>query len=218
MTQTEIERFCEDGELADQLAAAGRFEDAKLAYRRLLERLERGGAIDPYLAARVALGLICCLCASGEREAAFRAWNSAIEDSLIGVGVHALENAQARLNDMIRYDLACAYLHSISAASRERAAAAANQYLSRVAEHAIDGADRGLLRIAIGDWKTCLQHIFGGALPHDQARELIRFERELGEMVPATSPTFPAAGPWTPLEADAPASEPRRTAKRARQA
>lgn len=200
MRPNDYQRFCRDGERADALAAQGRHADAQASYLALLSELEEKGEIDGYLAAKACVGLLASLCKSGAREAAFGAWNASLEDSSLGLGVYALENAQAGVEDLVRYDMVCAYLHSISAAPTGQAAEAINQYLSRVAEYALDSGDRGLLRLTVSNWKAHLKEAFGSAIPHARAEALIAYERKLGEPARPQPIDFLASTAWAKPE------------------
>lgn len=196
MKASDHQRLRREGEKADALSAQGRHAEAKKAYMSLLSALDGGGEPDGYLAAKSCLGLLVSLCKSGDRKAAFEAWNASPEGSSLGLGVYALENAQAGVEDLVRYDMVCAYLHSISAAPSAQTAAAINQYLSRVAEHAVDCGDRALLRLAISNWKAHMKEAFGAAIPQAHAQGLIAYERKLGEPVRPQPIDFLAPTDW----------------------
>jgi hypothetical protein len=191
-----LEHYCRLGERADTHLRQGRAREALKIYSEMFSGLEEDGEIDSYLLAKVTLGVLRCHVKLADYKSAFNVWNAAIDDGLHGIGIYSLENAQTTVQDMITYDMMCAFLHTLAAADKNESAAAVNQYLSRVCEHAIEEGDRKTLSQALSNWKQHLREIFATAIPHEFAVPLIKFERELGASVPAQPIDFPFPTAW----------------------
>ncbi|HVK60370.1 MAG TPA: hypothetical protein VM432_02420 [Bdellovibrionales bacterium] len=196
MDKKQVEEFCQDGERADTYLRQGRPRDALKIYLDTIAKLESQGQIDSYLMAKITLGVLRCHVKLGDFKNAYTIWNADVEEGLFGIGIYALESAQTTVHDMITYDMICAFLHTLAEADEQESAAAVNQYLSRVCEHAIDEADRKTLRMAVSNWKQHLRDIFRTSVPHDAAKPLIHFERQLGETVKPAPIDFPLPTPW----------------------
>lgn len=196
MNTKQLNEFCRLGETADTLLRGGRTREALKAYGEIIARLEAGGDIDSYLMAKVTLGVLRCHVKLGDFKSACRVWNSSIDDSLHGIGIYALENAQTTVRDLITYDMICAFLHTLIEADKNDAAHAVNQYLSRVCEQAIEDGDRALMHLAISNWKQHLFSIFNSTIPHDFAQPLIDVEKKFGEPVKPQTLDFPLPTPW----------------------
>lgn len=196
MDHQRLEEFCRLGEKADQLLREGRARDALKNYNKILSNIENKGDVDSYLMAKVTLGVLRCHVKLGDFKNAFDVWNASLDDGLHAIGIYALENAQTTVRDMMTYDMICAFLHSLAESEKAPAAKAVNQYLSRVCEQAYEEGDRKTVHLAISNWKQHLREIFKGALPHDHAVLLIKFERLLGETVKPQPIDFPLPTPW----------------------
>jgi hypothetical protein len=196
MTPAELKKFCVQGERADAFFMNGRYSEAYNTYLTLLEDLEKTPHADSYLAAKLTLGILLTHIKSGRLQEAVEVWNSDMEESLLGIGIYSLENAQTTVDDMLMYDFICAYLHSISDAGKLESAKAINQYLSRVCEHAFDEGNRELFAMAIGNWKIHLRDVFKTALPQAIAAPLIEFEKQFGEIVKSSALHFPRFTSW----------------------
>lgn len=196
MDSKRLEEFCRLGERADKLLREGRTRDALKTYEEITSRLESAGEIDSYLMAKVTLGTLRCLVKLGEFKEAYRIWNAGLEDSLHGIGIYALESAQTTVRDMLTYDMICAFLHSLAASEKQDAAAAINQYLSRVCEQAEEEGDRDLMAMAISNWKQHLRDVFQSSFPHEFAVALIRFEKDFGTPVKPRAIDFPLPTEW----------------------
>lgn len=196
MDSKQLEEFCQLGDRADGLLRKGHTREALRTYGDILAKLEHGGDIDSYLMAKVALGVLRCHVKLGDFKSAFTVWNAGIEDSPFGIGIYALESAQTTVQDMITYDMLCAFLHSLTSGDKMQAATAVDLYLSRVCEHAQDVGDLELMRLALSNWKQHLRDIFQASLPYEFAESLIRFERSVGEPVKLCSIDFPLPTSW----------------------
>ncbi|RYZ66111.1 MAG: tetratricopeptide repeat protein [Proteobacteria bacterium] len=191
-----LEDYCRSGERADTYLRQGRATDALKVYSEIIKQIERDGEVDSYLLAKVTLGVLRCQVKLGDFKSAFSVWNASLDDGLFGIGIYALESAQTTVQDMITYDMLCAFLHTLAEADKKEAASAVNQYLSRVCEHAIEESDRKTLNQALSNWKQHLREIFGVSIPHQYAVPLIRFEKELGLPVAPHAIDFPWPTAW----------------------
>jgi len=196
MSDDAIENFSREGEAADQLAAKGNHKGALAAYKKILEAIEATGQLDSFLLAKLTLGSLRAHIKVGEFQEALEIWNAHMDQSLFGIGVYALENAQTRIDDLIAYDMVCAFLHTMIDGDKNKAAKAVNLYLSRVCEHALESGDRALMVQALSNWKVHLKEIFGGSIPQSTAGALIQFERQFGEAVRPRPIDFPLPTPW----------------------
>lgn len=191
-----IDRFCREGEAADEKASQGDHKGALAAYKKILESIEASGQLDSFLLAKLTLGSLRSLIKQGEFQEALEVWNAHMDQSLYGIGVYALENAQTRIDDLITYDMICAFLHTIVDGDKAKAAKAVNLYLSRVCEHALENGERALMVQALSNWKAHLKEIFGGSIPQTAAGALIQFERQFGEPVKPRPIDFPLPTAW----------------------
>jgi hypothetical protein len=196
MDNKRLKDLCRRGEQADQMIQNGRTTDALKILTELKADFEKKGDFDSYLAAKLTLSLMLCYVKLGDFKNAYSIWNANLEDSLHGIGIYALESAQTTVEDMIAYDMLCAFLHSIGDSDNASRGKAVNQYLSRVCEHALDEGDRSTTRMALSNWKQHLREVFGSSLPLEHAKPLIQFEKTLGETVKPTIINFPASSSW----------------------
>jgi tetratricopeptide (TPR) repeat protein len=196
MTDAQLERFCKAGAQADHALAQGSYRDALAAYKMILSDIEKTGQLDSYLLAKVTLGSLRCHIKLGEFQKAIEIWNAHMDESLYGIGIYALENAQTKIEDLIVYDMLCAFLHSMVDGDKHQTAKAVNLYLSRVCEHAEEIGERALMVQALANWKSHLKEIYGGSIPHESAQELIRFEQAFGETVKPRPIDFPLPSSW----------------------
>ena len=197
MNLQRLEKYCRSGERADTHLRQGRAGEALKIYNEMISSIETDGEVDSYLLAKVTLGVLRCQVKLGDFKGAFKVWNATLDDGLHGIGIYALENAQTTVQDMLTYDMMCAFLHTLAAADKNESASAVNQYLSRVCEHAIEEGDRKVLSLALSNWKQHLREIFATSIPHQYAVPLIKFEREsLGEQVAPQSIDFPWPTAW----------------------
>lgn len=191
-----LEHFCRLGERADTHLRNSRPREALKVYNDMVKELEQDGDVDSYLLAKITLGVLRCHVKLADYKAAFKVWNAGVDDGLFGIGIYALESAQTTVQDMLTYDMMCAFLHTLAAADKDESAAAVNQYLSRVCEHAIEDGDRKTLALALSNWKQHLREIFATSLPHEFAVPLIKFERELATTVATQPIDFPWPTQW----------------------
>jgi len=196
MTMRRLTELCDRGEQAEALLNEGRARDAMKALTEIAEDLEKHGDYDSFIAAKVTLALLRCHIKLGNFKEAYDIWNSDLETSLFGLGIYALESAQTTLKDMIAYDMICAFLHTLGDSDKKTAAAAVNQYMSRVCEQAYEDGDRATMKTAINNWKQHLRQIFGTSIPHRIAEPLIIHERSYGENVRTEPLEFPAGSGW----------------------
>lgn len=191
-----LEKYCRLGERADTHLRQGKAREALKLYLEIIAGLETDGEVDSYLLAKVTLGVLRCYVKLADYKAAFTVWNASLDDGLFGIGIYSLENAQTTVQDLITYDMMCAFLHTLAAAEKHESAAAVNQYLSRVCEYAIEESDRKLLSQALSNWKQHLREIFSTSLPHEFAVPLIKFERQLAAAVIPQPIDFPYPTAW----------------------
>lgn len=196
MNLQRLETYCRSGERADTQLRQGRAREALKIYSEMISTIEKDGEVDSYLLAKVTLGVLRCHVKLSDYKSAFKVWNASIEDGLFGIGIYALENAQTTVQDMLTYDMMCAFLHTLAAAEKTESASAVNQYLSRVCEHAIEEGDRKTLNLALSNWKQHLREIYSTSIPHEFAVPLIKFERELGTTVTPQPIDFPWPTAW----------------------
>ncbi len=196
MSEKLLTQFCEIGQQADEALRAGRTKEALLAYQGIIKKVEDSGELDSYLLAKVTLGALRAHTKLANFKEAIEIWNADIEESLWGIGIYALENAQTRIEDLIVYDMICAFLHTMIDGSREQATKAVNLYLSRVCEYAEETAEKALMVQALANWKAHLKEIHQGTIPQSAAMELIHFERAFGETVKSRQIDFPLPSPW----------------------
>ncbi len=196
MQKQRLEEVCQLGERADELLIRGQARDALKKFQEIVTTLEKTGDLDSYVAARVTLSVLRCHLKLGDFKGAFGVWNASLEDSLYGVGIYALESAQTTVKDMIAYDMICAFLHTLADHEKNEAAAAVNQYLSRVCEYAVEAGDRTTMRLALNNWKQHLREVFGGTIPLEFAKTLIAFEKDFAEPVKPQPIEFPLPTSW----------------------
>lgn len=196
MSVQRLDHYCRLGERADTHLRQGRVRDALRVYEEMIHDLEAAGEVDSYLLAKVTLGVLRCHIKLADYKSAFEVWNAGLDDGLHGIGIYSLENAQTTVDDMLTYDMMCAFLHTLAAADKHESASAVNQYLSRVCEHAIDEGDRKTLAQALSNWKQHLREIFQTSIPHEFAVPLIKFERQLGASVAPQPIDFPYPSAW----------------------
>jgi hypothetical protein len=190
------QELCQRGEHAEQLLNDGHVREALKAFDEISADLEKKGDFDSFFAAKITLGQLRCQVKLGNFKAAYQIWNASVEDSLNGIGIYALENAQTTLADMIAYDMICAFLHTLGENDKRTVAAAVNQYLSRVCEQAYEDGNRMVMKAALSNWKQHLRSLFGVTIPHRIAEPLIQYERTLGESVRPQALEFPAGSGW----------------------
>lgn len=196
MDAKRFEELCKDGEKADRLLQCGQTRESLKAYQALMEKIEATGELDSYLMAKLTLGTLRAYVKLGDFKSACDVWNADLDSSPYGVGIYALESAQTTVNDMVTYDMLCAFLHTLIDNSPEESAQAVNQYMSRVCEHAIDEGDRKMMRLTLNNWKQHLRTIFSTSIPHAYAASLIRFEKIYGEPVKPEPIDFPLSSVW----------------------
>jgi hypothetical protein len=196
MNKMRLEEFCRLGEKADHLLLAGRTRDALKIYENILRNLKNEETADSYFLAKVTLGVLRGYIKLGDFKSAYDVWNISPDDHGFGIGIYALENAQTTVQDMVTYDMICAFLHSLSDGDHQATATAINQYLSRVCEQSYENGDRSIMMLALSNWKQHLRETFTSAIPLDHARTLIKFEKLLGETVKLQAIDFPAPTPW----------------------
>ncbi len=196
MDNKKFKDFCHRGEGADALYTQGKYPQACQAYLELLTQIDQHGEVDSFLLAKITLGLMRSQLKMAQIQQAFSIWNSDMEDSLFGIGIYALENAQTDVHDLVSYDLICAYLHSVSAANPESTGRAVNQYMSRVCEHAWEAGDLPLMKGAISNWKQHLKDVFPTHTPPSLIHALIEFERKLPEPVRLQALEFGPISSW----------------------
>lgn len=196
MEASRFDEFCRQGEKADTYLMRGRNRDALRVFSGILNRLNETGEVDSYLIAKVTLGILRCHIKLGEFKPAFQIWNSTLDDGLYGVGIYALESAQTTVQDLLIYDLLCGFLHTLADSDANEAAVAVNQYMSRVCEHSLEQADKQIFRMTINNWKQHLRAIFQGTIPHQFAKPLIEFEKQLTTPVKLEPIEFPLPSAW----------------------
>lgn len=184
------------GATADEALKAGKTKEALAAYKAIVTAVEESGELDSYLLAKVTLGAMRAHVKQAEFQEAIDIWNAHMDESLWGIGIYALENAQTRVEDLIVYDMLCAFLHTMIDNTKEDAAKAVNLYMGRVCEHAEERGERALSVQALANWKLHLKEIFGGTIPQSAAQDLIRFERSFGETVKPRPIDFPLPSSW----------------------
>lgn len=189
-------KLSEIGEQADKQSSHGNYKGALSSYGAILEELKKSGQIDSYLLAKLTLGSLRAHIKLGNLQEALEIWNAELDQSLYGVGVYALENAQSEIDDLISYDMICAYLHTVIDENKMNAAHAVNLYLSRVCDHAKEQGSRALMIQALSNWKAHLKQIYGASLPLSAAESLIQYERDFGETVKPRAIDFPLASRW----------------------
>jgi pentatricopeptide repeat protein len=196
MDKKRQEELCIKGNQADKNLYDGRAREALKMYNEISKELEKTGHVDSYFTAKITLGVLRCYVKLGDFKSAFDVWNATQEDSVHGIGIYSLESAQTTVRDMIVYDMLCGFLHTRTDAEHNEAAAAVNQYLSRVCEHALEDGDRATMKQAISNWKQHLRDVFQSSIPFEFAEPLIRFEKTLGETVKPLPLEFPTSASW----------------------
>lgn len=196
LTDAQLEKFCRAGAEADAFVARGDYRSALKVYADICAGIERSGQLDSYLLAKVTLGTLRSHIKLADFQQAVEIWNAHMDDSLYGIGVYALENAQTKIEDLLTYDMLCAFLHTVVDGDKAASAKAVNLYLSRVCEHALESGERALMVQALANWKSHLKEIYGGAFPQDIAKSLIEFERKFGEIVKPRPIDFPMPSAW----------------------
>lgn len=196
MSDEQVEKFCEAGAKADAFLLRGDYREALKLYASILSDVEKSGQLDSYLLAKVTLGTLRCHVKLADFHHAVEIWNAHMDESLYGIGVYALENAQTKIEDLLVYDMLCAFLHTRVDGDKTQSAKAVNLYLSRVCEHALENGERALMVQALANWKSHLKEIYGGAFPQNVASALIQFEQQFGEVVRPRPIDFPMPSAW----------------------
>lgn len=196
LTDSQLEKFCAAGAKADAALSRGEYREALRSYASIISDVEKSGQLDSYLLAKVTLGTLRCHVKLAEFHRAVEIWNAHMDESLYGIGVYALENAQTKIEDLLAYDMLCAFLHTVVDGDKTQSAKAVNLYLSRVCEHASENGERALMVQALANWKAHLKDIYGGAFPQEVAKSLISFERQFGEVVKPRAIDFPSPSAW----------------------
>lgn len=196
MDQARLKDLCVRGEKADVFLKEGRAREALKLYGEISVDLEKKGDFDSFLAAKVTLGILRCYVKLGDFKAAYTVWNANLEESIHGIGIYALESAQTAIKDLIAYDMVCAFLHSLADSDKKAASSAVNQYLSRVCEHAVEEGDRGIMGLALSNWKQHFREIFGSSIPLGAAKSLISYEKVYGDTVKPQAIDFPSGSSW----------------------
>jgi len=196
MSDKLLAQFCEMGQKADEALKGGRTKEALLAYQNIIKKVEDSGELDSYLLAKVTLGALRAHTKLANFKEAIDIWNAHMDESLWGIGIYALENAQTRIEDLVVYDMLCAFLHTMIDGSRDQSAKAVNLYMSRVCEYAEETGERALMVQALANWKAHLKEIYQGSIPQPVAAELIHFERAFGETVKPRQIDFPLPSAW----------------------
>ncbi len=196
LTDGQLEKFCQAGSEADACLARGDYREALKVYSNIYAGVEKSGQLDSYLLAKVTLGTLRCHVKLADFQQAVEIWNAHMDESLYGIGVYALENAQTKIEDLLAYDMLCAFLHTMVDGDKSASAKAVNLYLSRVCEHALESGERALMVQALANWKAHLKEIYGGAFPQEIAKSLIEFERKFGEVVKPRPIDFPMPSAW----------------------
>ena len=196
LTDAQLEKFCQAGANADAFLARGDYREALKTYSGIIADVEKSGQLDSYLLAKVTLGTLRCHVKLAEFQQAVEIWNAHMDESLYGIGVYALENAQTKIEDLLSYDMLCAFLHTMVDGDKMASAKAVNIYLSRVCEHAQENGERALMVQALSNWKAHLKEIYGGAFPQEVAKSLIAFELKFGEVVKPRPIDFPNPSSW----------------------
>lgn len=196
LPEKRFQELCQRGEKADALMKSGKHQEALKSYLAIIAELEKSGEMDSYLSAKLTLGALHAYVKVGDYKNAFSVWNATLEESVFGIGIYALESAQTAIQDMVTYDMLCAFLHTLADADKREAASAVNQYLSRVCEQAIEEGNMAVAKIAIGNWKIHLRDLFGSALPLDIAKPMIKFSQSLDPMIKSAELDFPAPASW----------------------
>ncbi len=196
LTDAQLEKFCQSGAEADAFLARGDYRAALKVYSDIYAGVEKSGQLDSYLLAKVTLGTLRCHVKLADFQQAVEIWNAHMDESLYGIGVYALENAQTKIEDLLAYDMLCAFLHTMVDGDKAASAKAVNLYLSRVCEHALESGESALMVQALANWKAHLKEIYGGAFPQEIAKSLIEFERKFGEVVKPRPIDFPMPSAW----------------------
>ncbi len=196
MDKKRLEDLLSRGQKAEKLLKEGHARESLKAFSELCADLEKSGDFDSYMAAKVTLGILRAHVKLGDFKGAFGVWNAHLEDSLHGIGIYALESAQTTVQDMVAYDMLCAFLHTLADSEKSFAGSAVSQYLSRVCEQALEEGDRSIMRLAISNWKQHYREIFGASTPLEFVKPLVHFEKELGEAVKPLPIDFPWGSPW----------------------
>lgn len=191
-----IEKYLAQGQEIDTWISKNQFSEASQSLADLLQKVRRHKAADSYLLSKVTLSALYLATKQGQWNQAFEIWNAPAEDHVFGLGIYGLEHAQTSVDDLVLYDLLCAFLHSISDAPKETAAHNVNQYLSRVCEKAMEESDFKLLKQTLNNWKIHLREIFKGTIPSKHIQSLIQFEKVLQEPVRTEPLFFPKPDLW----------------------
>lgn len=197
MTDRKQQDLCLRGNQADALYNEGRYREALVAYTRLLKEMEKSGTVDSYLVAKATLAVLLTQIRLGQLQEAVSVWTAQMEDSLFGIGIYGIEHAQTTVHDLICYDFICAYLHTVTAANKDEASEAVNQYMSRICEYLIEQDEKEMLRLALSNWKQHLNEIHGSRPPLAFVKPLIEIEKAFfGEPVRLQSIGFPQPADW----------------------
>lgn len=185
------------GANAETLLFKGETSEAQRILKSAIANCKDLSKLDTFLAAKLTLTQLMIHIRMAQFSEALKIWNSAHDQSPWGFGIYALENAQVRVQDLVTYDMVCAFLHSKSGSSKTKSAQAVNLYLDRVCDFAHEQGDRALMVQAIANWKSHFKEIFGSSIPLEAAQLLIQREKEFGETIRPRPIEFSQPGPWT---------------------
>jgi hypothetical protein len=191
-----LEQLCEAGEAADAHLEAGRLDEAEKAYAGLLNEMIDEGEIQPFVLAKLTLGLLITTLQQGNIPTAHQIWTASEEDDPFALAIHSLENAETDDHDFIVYLFIAAFLHSLGTEPAE-AEAAVNDYMARVCQYAAS-ENPEMLPMAVNNWRQHLVEVYEDQEIPPEALEQVEAAGAGLDGADGTDPIgFPLPSPWT---------------------
>jgi len=194
-TGSECPSYEERGEAADLLLAVGHYDEAEQTYLSIYQDMQRGGPIDMFLAAKIALGVLITRIERGALADAHRLWTARASDEL-GEGIWGIERGALTRPDMLTYQMAAAFLHSLATDDRDAATEAVNAHMQAVCDAARQH-DSALLPVAVKNWRQILMNLHGADPTPAAAAAVAAEEARLKEPPVLDGVDFPPLMPWT---------------------
>lgn len=187
--------WCAMGEKAAAAYAAGKFQEASLAYQATFDRMLSTRKVDLFVAGKVVLGLLLCHLKLGETQQAFTLW-TATKDSPLWFGIQGLEQGQVSARDAIVYKMIEGFLHSLSLGDKQQAANAVNKIMSTVSDYSFEH-EPGWLPQVLSNWHRYLAEVYeNGSPPEPVAAALQRAVKRSGRELPLCAIDFPQPARW----------------------
>jgi hypothetical protein len=181
--------LCRAGEVADELLATRRPQEAVEAYRALLAEAAGGVRADPLILAKSVLGLLIGLIHSNKVADAHQVWISQPPE-LTGYGIQMIEGGQTSTHDLIAYYLVGAYLHSLSVGDLDAASDAVDKLMGICVDYATQ-REPSAVPLMLNNWRRHLRELHG-AVPAP------KYQEAFGKAMDAWGQAVPEGGLYWP--------------------